>query len=57
MMECKIRGVGRSSAGAIGRGRFSDMTSLNVKLLRKGGILSRGDGVGGVNSARTNYIN
>ena len=50
MMECRIRDVGLSSAGAIGRGRFSDMNSLNVKFLRKGEILSRGDGVGGVNA-------
>ena len=56
MMESRIRDVGRSSAGAIDRGRFFDMTSLNVKFFRKGGILSRGDRVGGVNSAMADFI-
>ena len=49
MMECQIRDVGRSSAGAIGRGRFSDMTTLRVKF-KGGGTLSRVDGLGGVNA-------
>ena len=56
MMECQIRDVGRLSAGAIGRGRFSDMTALRVKLLGKGDILSRVDGVGGVNSAMADFL-
>jgi hypothetical protein len=55
-MECQIRDVGRSSAGAIGRRRFSDMAALRVKLLGNGGILSHVDGVGGVDSAMADFI-
>ena len=72
MTECKIRDVGRSSAGAIGRRRFSDVTALRVKHLGKGGILSHVGGleeeeeedfnkgripfVGGVGSAMADFI-